>query len=368
MSITLLTSDEATRALALRDLTDPAEGRHAIQRLVDDATRALSRAWSCPVRVYRGTRIVTLADNYDGLGYSPDAVTRDERYTRYVAADQVLRSHTSALIPGALRTLGAVDDVLLACPGVVYRRDSIDRLHSGTPHQLDLWRVSRTRELDVGDLKEMIDVLVRTLLPGAEYRVEAREHPYTTHGLQIDVENGDEWVEIGECGLAGEHVLRSAHVDGTGLAMGLGLDRILMLRKGIADIRLLRDPDPRIAGQMLDLGLYRPVSSHPPVTRDVSIAVANDDTVENMGDRVRNALGADADAVETVEVLSETPGAELPPIARERLGLVDGQKNVLVRVVLRHPSRTLTREEANAIRDCVYDALTASASSSRSRG
>ena len=34
---------------------------------------------------------------------------------------------------------------IVACPGVVYRRDSIDRLHSGTPHQLDLWRVSRDR-------------------------------------------------------------------------------------------------------------------------------------------------------------------------------------------------------------------------------
>jgi phenylalanyl-tRNA synthetase alpha chain len=359
MSLSLLTSGEAARALALRDLTDPAEGRHALQRLVDDATRALARVWECPVRIYRGTRIVTLDDNYDGLGYSPDAVTRDERYTRYVAPDQVLRSHTSALIPGALRTLGPVDDVLLACPGVVYRRDAIDRLHSGTPHQLDLWRVTRGHECTTGDLKEMIDVVVRTLLPGAEYRVEPREHPYTTHGLQIDVENGDEWVEIGECGLAAEHVLRRSRAGGTGLAMGLGLDRILMLRKGVADIRLLRDPDPRVAGQMLDLGLYRPVSTHPPMTRDVSIAVAGDDTVEDMGDRVREALGADADWVETVAVLSETPGGQLPEIARERLGLVDGQKNVLVRVVLRHPSKTLTREEANAIRDRVHAAITA---------
>ena len=40
-----------------------------------------------------------------------------------------------------------------------------------------------------------------------------------------------------------------------------------------------------------------------------------------------------------------------------RIGLQPGQKNVLVRVVLRHPSRTLTREEANELRDDVYDAL-----------
>ena len=50
----------------------------------------------------------------------------------------------------------------------------------------------------------------------------------------------------------------------------------------------------------------------------------------------------DADCVEAVEVLSETPGAELPKVGRERLGLQPGQKNVLVRVVLRHADRTLT--------------------------
>jgi phenylalanyl-tRNA synthetase alpha chain len=274
----------------------------------------------------------------------------------------MLRSHTSALIPGALRALardpGLGDDVLVVCPGVVYRRDSIDRLHTGTPHQLDLWRVVRGGDLDAGDLKEMVEVVVRALVPGAEWRVEPRSHPYTTDGLQIDVENGDEWVEIGECGLAGAHVLRGAGLTAeSGLAMGLGLDRVLMLRKGIADIRLLRSDDARVAGQMRDLSLYRPVSSHPAVARDLSIAVPGDDDVELLGDRVRDALGDDADAVETVEVLSETPGSELPAVAIERLGLRPGQKNVLVRVVLRHPTRSLTREEANRVRDRVYEAV-----------
>ncbi len=64
-----------------------------------------------------------------------------------------------------------------------------------------------------------------------------------------------------------------------------------------------------------------------------------------------------ADAVETVSVLSETPGADLPEIARHRLGWQPGQKNVLVRVVLRHAERTMTRDEANALRERVVDAL-----------
>jgi phenylalanyl-tRNA synthetase alpha chain len=129
------------------------------------------------------------------------------------------------------------------------------------------------------------------------------------------------------------------------------------LRKGVADIRLLRATDPRVATQMRDLSLYRPVSNRPAVVRDLSIAVADDEDVELLGDRVREALQADVDCVEAVEVLSQTPGAELPPSARERLGLRAGQKNVLLRVVLRHVDRTLTRAEANSLRDRVYAAV-----------
>src|SRR5262249_22028034 len=129
------------------------------------------------------------------------------------------------------------------------------------------------------------------------------------------------------------------------------------LRKGIGDIRLLRAADPRIAGQMGDLSLYRPVSNQPAIARDLSLAVAPDLDRELLGDRVREALGADADSVEAIEILSETPGEELPDIARERLGLRPAQKNVLVRVVLRPAERTLTRAGANALRDRVYAAL-----------
>ena len=80
----------------------------------------------------------------------------------------------------------------------------------------------------------------------------------------------------------------------------------------------------------------------PPVRRDLSVAVQADDTVEDLGDRVRDALGPDADAVEEVTVLAETP-ADRPPVAAvARLGIGPDQKNVLVRVVLRHLERTLT--------------------------
>jgi phenylalanyl-tRNA synthetase alpha chain len=143
----------------------------------------------------------------------------------------------------------------------------------------------------------------------------------------------------------------------SGLALGMGLDRLLMLRKGIPDIRLLRSADPRIAGQMADLAAYRPVSAMPPVRRDLSVAVDADDGAEDLGDRVRHALAPDAEAVEEVAVLAETPYDQLPAQAVARLGISAGQKNVLVRVVLRHLERTLTAEEANRMRDRIYMAL-----------
>jgi hypothetical protein len=233
------------------------------------------------VRWHRGPRVVSVTDNYDRLGFPPDAVSRDVRYTRYLDRRRMLRSHSTAMIPAGLRALAAdpADDVLLVAPGVVYRRDAIDRLHSPTPHQLDVWRITR-RPLGLADLERMAEVLVETLTPGRPWRWDPRVHPYTVEGRQVDV-----------------------HRDGTWVAVDAG------------------------------------------------------DTGEDLGDRVRDALGEDADAVEEVAVLAETGHHQLPAQAVARLGIRPGQKNVLVRVVLRHLERTLTGAEANRLRDRVYAAL-----------
>jgi phenylalanyl-tRNA synthetase alpha chain len=107
------------RDLGLRDLSAPADGRHAIQILISLAVEGLCGAWGCEVRWCRGPRIVPVADNYDRLGYPAEAISRDARYTRYVDPGHMLRSHSSATIPPALRRLARQPrgDVLLACPG-----------------------------------------------------------------------------------------------------------------------------------------------------------------------------------------------------------------------------------------------------------
>ena len=181
-----LSEEQLARALTLADLTDPAYGPHCMQQLVAAATDALRGRWGCPVLVHRAGRVVAVADNYDALGYPPDGPARDRRYTRYVDAGRLLRSQTSAMIPSALRELAATapDDVLVCAPGLVYRRDAIDRLHVGEPHQLDLWRVT-ARPMAPLDLDAMMAAVVEALLPGRAVARAAREpsvHPRRARG------------------------------------------------------------------------------------------------------------------------------------------------------------------------------------------
>lgn len=360
-----LSNSQLLRALEVRDLTDPAEGSHAVRLILDDLVAALTRTWpGTRARVIRDSPLVTVADNYDRLGYDPAAVTRDSRYSHYVGPGVMLRSHTSASIPAALDALAteadADPDVLLVVPGVVHRRDAIDRTHVGTPHQVDLWRIGSGPRLAVPDLEEMITTLVGTVLPGAEWRTVVTSHPYTDDGRQVDVLIDGEWLELAECGLVPAWLLQRSGLDPerhSGLALGLGLDRAVMLRKGIPDIRYLRSTDPRVAGQLRDLEPWRPVSTMPPVRRDISIVVDRDQDVELLGDRARAALGDRADDLESVAVLSVTGYDDLPSPARQRLGLRTDQVNMLVRLVLRPISHTLTDAAANELRDAVYLAL-----------
>jgi phenylalanyl-tRNA synthetase alpha chain len=364
-----ITDGQLDRALGARDLTDPASGEHCMQQLVDAAVASLAGAWAADVHLRRAGRVVTVADNYDALRCPPDGVARDARYTRYVSKATLLRSQMSALVPGALRELAdrRPGDALIACPGIVYRRDVIDRLHVGEPHQLDLWRATRDPTGEA-ELQRMVQLVCDALVPGLPVRTTPTSHPYTLAGREIEVAVDGAWVELGECGLAHPELLAASGLRGyAGLAMGIGLDRAVMLRKSIDDIRVLRADDARVRAQMRDLAPYRPPSAQPPARRDLSLACAPGlDDVE-VGERVRDALGPRAAWVEEARILSRTGWEELPPVARDRLGMRADQENLLVRVILRHPSRSLPRAEANALRDRIYAALHEGAATSSAR-
>ncbi|WIY82218.1 hypothetical protein [Propionimicrobium sp. PCR01-08-3] len=356
-----LTPDELHRSLTLRDLTDPDQGEHAIQLLLDAVVSRLTRKWGSTVRIVRSSPIVSITANYDRLGYDPGDVTRDRRYTRYLSPTTMLRSHMSAELPAALDAYAASHDVdeLIVAPGLVYRRDTVDRSHVGEPHQVDLWRIRSTGHTSDEEMLSMIQELVDVVLPGAEWTVTRAQHPYTLGGRQIDVRHEGQWLELAECGRIHPSVLRGSGLDPehwSGLALGMGLERALMLRKAIPDIRYLRANDPRVSTQMLNLEPWRSVSLLPSARRDISVVVENEADEEIIGDRIRTALGDEADVIESVDVLGRTAHEDLPEAARSRLQTRPGQVNLLLRIILRPIDRTLTADEANMLRNIIYRA------------
>jgi len=318
---------------------------------------AALEAWSgLSADIVRRSPIVSIAENYDLLFYPPDALARSTRYSHYVDAMHILRTHTTAVIRRLLRETRS--ERFMVCPGLVYRRDVVDRLHVGEPHQADLW-MARKGRVGRAELLHMIDTVVQSVLPGHVYRCNETWHPYTVNGIEVEVAVGDKWVELLECGEIHPWLLNDAGLpsqDWSGLAMGIGLDRLVLLLKGMADIRLLRSRDPRIARQMADLAPYRPVSSQPATRRDMSLCVADPD-MELIGDRIREILGDRAHWVEDVEVKGQSAFEDTPEQARRRLGMLAGQVNLLIRMKLRSLDRSISHEEANDVYDIVYAGL-----------
>jgi phenylalanyl-tRNA synthetase alpha chain len=359
-----LSAAELAGALALRDLTDPASGPHAMQRLVDAIQAAVATRYECTVQRLRASPVVRVERNHDALGYPPDGAARDARHSHYLDAEWMLRTHTTAGVPDWLESWHdrTPRRLALLAPGLVYRRDAIDRLHVGAPHQVDVWvLVPRGDALDgPGLVDEAIATIVGAALPDHVVDPVASRHPYTVEGEQLDVigQHGQR-IEIGECGRIAPELLERTGWDPdrvTGIAMGLGLDRLLMLRKGIPDIRLLRDADARVQLQMQTLEPWAPVSSQPPIHRDLSIATDADTDGALLGDQVRTALADVLPWLESVAVVEETPCEQLPRSALERLGMGAGMKNVLLRLTIRHPTRSVTRREANELRNRVWRA------------
>lgn len=359
---TLLSNETLTKTLRITDLTNPLQQPHAMQVLLSEIRLALKQHWSCPQQLVRTSPVVSIQNNYDRLGYPDNGAAREERYTRYVSPDYILRTQTSSAIPDLLDGLSMdpPQELLLLLPGLVYRRDSIDRLHCGEPHQLDLWRIhagDANSKLAVDDLLGMVELVIQAAVPGHPWRTIASPHPYTEQGVQIDVQWQDEWIEVGECGLIARDILRNAGLTNySGLAMGLGLDRLLMIRKGIPDIRLLRSENPRVKAQMKDLQPYVAVSAMPAIRRDLSICMDKNTDVEIIGDMIRESIEESA-CIESVEVQSETPYEALPSAAHRRMGMLESQKNILLQLTIRHMEKTLTDEAANCIRNQVYQLL-----------
>ncbi len=364
MYIQPLTKEKLNEYLAIPDLTESRQP-HAISLLYKRVADNMREAHEgSDVRVYRKDPIVTVADNYDNLLIAADNISRSSTYTHYVDNKHVLRTHTTAQIPGILRELAATrkdwNDVVILLPGLAYRRDVTDKKHVGQVHMLEMWRIVKTgkdKPIIKDDLLKVVKGVANTAAPGWKLRIIDSPHPYTKQGIEVNAVLGDRDIEILECGLINDQILENAGFDSSeysGWALGMGLDRLVMTLKDISDVRYLRSTNPKIAAQMKDLEKYHEVSSQPAIQRDMSYSVPTSYVEEDVNEDIREALGDKQNILESVEILSETAYEDLPQKIQERLGISSNQKNVLVRITLRHLERTLENKEANKIYSDIY--------------
>jgi len=323
--------------------------KHAISLVVEQIRKALS-----PCTVLSNTPIIVpITDNYDNLGYGLEDVCRSPRYAHYVPeTTNMYRTQMTSQIPSLLRP-GLKEDIYLI-PGIVYRRDVTDRYHVPAPHQMDIWALSKSYTYTELDLRELIAKVLTSILPGCDYRVTPTNHPYTDHGLEVEVKYDGRYVEVLECGMAGSAILKQhGKEDYTGLAMGMGLDRIVMLLKGLPDIRLLRAESA--AEQMENLDQYIPQSKEPVIRRDMSIAMTKGTEIEDICSLLEEV---DQEAlIQDVSLLSKTSYEEIHPNALARLGMLKGQENYLLRITLQSLDRTLRSSEAHALYQAAYKKL-----------
>jgi len=119
---------------------------------------------------------------------------------------------------------------------------------------MDIWRIKKGEpRLQRPALIDLIETVAGIVAPGAKYRANEVTHPYTVNGLEVEILVAGEWLELLECGEAHPRLLADCGLNPeeySGLAMGIGLDRAIMLIKNIDDIRILRSEDPRIKRQM----------------------------------------------------------------------------------------------------------------------
>ncbi len=356
------------KLLSISDLTEPtAPGteRNIVGKIFDNLMQKLDESKFPNIQVVRGDPTVSVEDNFNSLLFTPGNPGRSSTYTRYTDGDHVLRTHTSALIPSTFRELAKqdIDTLTLVLPGLAYRRDVIDPRHLDVFHQIDVWTLQKNETHGKVTRKELLElgkVVFDAACPGAEMIVYEAKHPYTVEGIEVYAKVDGKEIEVFEAGLIHPTVMKDSGIDPdiySGLALGMGVERLIMARKNLPDIRLIRATDPRVISQMSNLELFKSVSNQPAMNRDMSYCVDKNDTEEDICENIRKVFGENADLLEEVKILNRTPYEKLEPIAIQRLGANLNQDNVLIRITLRHPDKTLTRKESAELYDKAYPQL-----------
>ena len=190
--------------------------------------------------------------NFDALNFGQDHPARTMQDTFYLEDGNVLRTHTS---PVQIRSLIERDlPVYVVCPGRTFRTDALDATHTPVFHQVE--GIAIDRGLTMAHLKGTLDAFARAMFgTTSKIRFRPSYFPFTEPSAEPDVwfpekKGGAGWVEWGGCGMVHPNVLRACGVDPavhSGFAFGMGLERTLMFRNGIPDMRDMVEGDVRFS-------------------------------------------------------------------------------------------------------------------------
>lgn len=207
-------------------------------------------------RIAQGPEIETDFFNFQALNLPKDHPARDMQDTFYVTDDIVLRTHTS---PVQVRTMIAnKPPIRVVCPGKVYRPDD-DATHSPMFQQIEGLVIDK--HITLCDLQGLLETFAQRLFDSStKTRLRPSYFPFTEPSVEVDVTcanchgkgcrvcKGTGWLEILGAGIVNPKVLENCGIDSkeyTGLAFGLGIERIAMIKYGIPDIRILFENDTR---------------------------------------------------------------------------------------------------------------------------
>ena len=186
--------------------------------------------------------------NFEALNFPAHHPARAMHDTFYFGDGRMLRTHTS---PVQIRTLqGHQPPIRIIAPGKVYRADS-DQTHSPMFHQVEGLLVDESASF--GDLIGTLKAFVAAFFGRAfEMRFRPSYFPFTEPSAEVDIRWGERWLEVLGCGMVHPNVLRNCGIDPeryTGFAFGMGVERLTMLRYGVADLRAFFENDVRFLAQ-----------------------------------------------------------------------------------------------------------------------
>ena len=236
--------------------------RHPLDVLVDEVSDFFtSMGWA----IAEGPELEHEWFNFDALNFDADHPARQMQDTFYIdgasvgaaegqAANLVLRTHTSPVQARVM--LDQQPPIYVACPGKVFRSDELDATHTPVFHQVEGLAVDKG--LTMAHLKGVLDHFAKAMFgPEARTRLRPSFFPFTEPSAEMDLwfpqkKGGAGWIEWGGCGMVNPNVLTACGIDPevyTGFAFGMGLERTLMLRHGIADMHDIVEGDIRFSQQ-----------------------------------------------------------------------------------------------------------------------